>query len=139
LGAALPGIEAQEVRVVDDLVPDDVRDFILRHVDSVSQLEALLLLRASPDKVWNVAQAASRVYADQQEIAEMFERLGGEGFFTRHENGGYQYNAGNPADAVIGRLATEYAQRLIPITNMIHSKPRRIRQFADAFKFKKDT
>ena len=39
---------------------------------------------------------------------------------------------------MIDRLADSYAKQLIPITNMIHSKPRRIRQFADAFKFRKD-
>jgi len=29
----------------DVILPDDVRDFILGHIDSVAQLEALLLLR----------------------------------------------------------------------------------------------
>jgi hypothetical protein len=123
--------------VVDDIVPVDVRDFILRHIDSVSQLEGLLLLRANPDKVWNAADAAARVYANDQEITDLFERLGAEGFFIRQDDG-YRYDGNNPADAVVGRLAKEYAHRLIPITNMIHAKPRRIRQFADAFKFKRD-
>lgn len=35
---------------MDELIPVDLRDFILRHIDSVSQLEALLLLRAKPDE-----------------------------------------------------------------------------------------
>ena len=35
-------------------------------------------------------------------------------------------------------LAEHYKRHLIPITNLIHAKPRRIRQFADAFKLKKD-
>jgi hypothetical protein len=39
---------------------------------------------------------------------------------------------------MIDRLAESYAKQLIPITNLIHGKPRRIRQFADAFKFRKD-
>ena len=39
---------------------------------------------------------------------------------------------------LVDRLAEAYAQQLIPVTNMIHTKPRRIRQFAEAFKFRKD-
>jgi hypothetical protein len=39
---------------------------------------------------------------------------------------------------MIARLADVYARHLIPVTNLIHSKPRRIREFADAFKLRKD-
>ena len=49
--------------MADELVPDDLRDFILRHIDSVAQLEALLLLRASPDEDWDVGKTAKRLYA----------------------------------------------------------------------------
>ena len=40
--------------------------------------------------------------------------------------------------AMVDRTAETYRRQLIAVTNMIHAKPRRIRQFADAFKFKKD-
>lgn len=45
-----------------DLIPDDVREFVIRHIESVAQLEALLLLRANPDRAWDVAawRSASR-------------------------------------------------------------------------------
>jgi hypothetical protein len=39
---------------------------------------------------------------------------------------------------VVNLLANSYRHHLIPITNLIHAKPRRLRQFADAFKLKKD-
>jgi hypothetical protein len=39
---------------------------------------------------------------------------------------------------MVDRLADAYAKHLIPVTNMIHAKPRRIREFADAFRFRKD-
>jgi hypothetical protein len=38
----------------------------------------------------------------------------------------------------ISLLTDHYRTHLIPITNLIHAKPRRIQQFADAFKLKKD-
>lgn len=38
----------------------------------------------------------------------------------------------------VDELAQLYQRLLIPITNLVHAKPRRIRQFADAFRFRKD-
>jgi hypothetical protein len=37
---------------------------------------------------------------------------------------------------VVDRLADAYARHLIPITNLIHDKQRRIREFADAFRIR---
>lgn len=49
----------------------------------------------------------------------------------------YRYEPAEKA-AMIDRLADLYARHLIPVTNLIHTKPRRIRAFADAFRFRKD-
>jgi hypothetical protein len=35
--------------MADDLIPDDVKEFILENIDSVAQLEGLPLLRGNPD------------------------------------------------------------------------------------------
>jgi hypothetical protein len=32
----------------DQTIPDDLREFILQYIDSISQLEALLILRSDP-------------------------------------------------------------------------------------------
>ena len=47
--------------MADDAIPDGVRDFVLRHIDSVAQLEALLLLRANSNENWDVPRAAARL------------------------------------------------------------------------------
>jgi hypothetical protein len=39
-------------------IPDDVREFILGHIDSIAQLEALLLLRRNPSTTWNAHSVA---------------------------------------------------------------------------------
>jgi len=124
--------------MVDDSIPEDVRDFILRHIDSVAQLEALLLLRANPQESWDVARAARRLYTDEQQIAEVLGRLAEDGFLTVTD-ATYRFECQTPEQqAMVDRTAEVYRRQLIPVTNMIHAKPRRIRQFADAFKFKKD-
>jgi hypothetical protein len=125
--------------MADEIVPSDIREFILAHIDSIAQLEALLLLRATPHELWNVAKTARRLYVNERECHEALTRLCAEGLLSGTEDS-YRY-AGVAAEqaTMIDRLADAYAHHLIPVTNIIHQKPRRIRQFADAFKFKKET
>lgn len=122
-----------------ELIPTDIRDFILRHIDSVAQLEALLLLRGNPNETWDIANVARRLYGNEQEIAELLTRLREDGLLAA-SNDVYRYESATPEQRdIVDRLAAIYSRHLIPITNMIHSKPRRIRQFAEAFKFRKET
>jgi hypothetical protein len=124
--------------MADEPIPDDVRDFILRHVDSVAQLEALLLLRANPSTSWDAATVAKRLYTTEQDIAEVLGRLAEDGFLTLADNA-YRFECPTPEQqTMVDRVADTYKHHLIAVTNLIHAKPRRIRQFADAFRFKKD-
>jgi len=124
--------------MADDHIPGELREFILRYIDSIVQLEALLLLRAHRDMDWDAKQTGARLYASEPEIAEVLARLCADGFLTCEENF-YRYRPQSPEQlAMVDQLAAVYARHLIPVTNMIHGKPRRIREFADAFKFRKD-
>ncbi len=124
--------------MADQPIPDDVRDFILRHIDSVAQLEALLLLRRTPGENWTVTTTAQRLYTGEEEVAEVLARLTEGGLLSCAE-GVFRYDCqSSELREVVDRLADAYARHLIPVTNMIHSKPRRTREFADAFKFRKD-
>jgi len=124
---------------MDDLpIPEDVRDFILRYIDSVAQLEALLLLRRTPAQKWDVATTAQRLYTSEEEVSDVLARLAADGLLS-FTDGVYRYDCQSAElRQVVDRLAETHARHLIPVTNMIHAKPRRIREFADAFKFRKD-
>jgi hypothetical protein len=124
--------------MADELVPRDVGDFILRHIDSIAQLEALLLLRAHPEQAWDVATLARRLYATGAEVEQVLARLCADGLASANE-GAYRYECRTvELQNSVDRLAGAYSRHLIAVTNMIHAKPRRIREFADAFKFRKD-
>lgn len=123
---------------MSELIPDDLRDFILRHFDSIAELEALLLLRANPKEEWTVAATSARLYAGEAEVAKVLARLSEDGFLTC-ANDIYRYQCRDAElQRQVDRLAEAYAKHLIPVTNMIHAKLRRIREFADAFRFRKD-
>jgi hypothetical protein len=123
--------------MTDDSIPADLREFILRYIDSVAHLEALLLLRANAEATWDIATIARRLYATEQQTAEVLTQLCADGLLSC-ESEHYRF-AGQSDEqrSLIERLAVSYSKQLIPITNMIHGKTRRIRQFADAFKFRK--
>ena len=121
-----------------DPIPSDVRDFIFRYIDSVAQLEALLLLRSHPTETWDAAKIAERLYSGERETKESLSQLCQNGLLTMAD-GIYRYEFASPERAnMVDRLIVIYTRHLIPVTNIIHGKPRRIRQFADAFKFRKE-
>jgi hypothetical protein len=123
--------------MVDDGIPAELREFITNSIDSVGQLEALLLLRNNADEGWDAPQLARRLYVSEAEAAAILAHLVEQGFVTE-QDAPYRYDRAGPQAAVIDRLAEAYAHQLIPITRLIHEKPRQIRAFADAFKLKRD-
>jgi hypothetical protein len=81
---------------------------------------------------------AKRLYVTEQEVAEVLVLLCHDGLLSVNERV-YRYSGGTPEQQeLVDRLSTLYSRQLIPVTNVIHAKPRRIRQFADAFRFRKD-
>jgi hypothetical protein len=123
------------------LIPDDVRAFLLQHIDAIAQLEALLLLHAEPTCAWSAETLAKRLYITTQEATVVLERLAADSFLTTPQDmpGGYQYlPASGELAAMVDRVAALYAKYLIPVTQLIHATPRtRVQEFADAFKLRK--
>ena len=121
----------------EEPLPEEVRDLVLRHIDSVAQLEALLFLRTRPNEPWDVASMAKRLYAPVGEMAVALAGLCKDGFLVR-QGELYLYAQTSDYQTRVNALAEAYARHLIPITKLIHAKPRNIRAFSDAFKFRKD-
>jgi hypothetical protein len=123
--------------MVDDGIPAELRDFITKSIDSVGQLEALLLLRGDPRQAWDATQLARRLYVNEAEAAAIFANLVEQGLAIS-ESRSYRYDQTGKQAPIVDQLAKAYARQLIPITNIIHSKARGLRAFADAFKIKRD-
>ena len=122
----------------EDGIPVEVRDFILDHIGSIAQLEALLLLRANPGERWDAASISKRLYMSERDVEPLLAQLCADRLLSFAEDT-YRY-APEPEERrlVVDRLALVYARQLIPVTNMIHEKQRRIREFADAFRLRRD-
>jgi hypothetical protein len=122
----------------DQALPAELRDFLATHIDSIAELEALLLVRERRETVWDVHSLAKRLYVEEQQAQEVLSHLGAHGFVERDADGFRYAPASEDLDRLAGLLAEYYRHHLIPVTQLVHAKTRRIRQFADAFKLKKD-
>ncbi|MDQ6788232.1 MAG: hypothetical protein M3033_15615 [Acidobacteriota bacterium] len=129
--------------MTDDLIPDDVRQFIVEKIDSVAELEGLLLLSRHSETVWNIEALAQRLYASHRQTEDVLAHLYSMGFLESGESEplSYRYKPASPKLAeMVDRVAEIYSKYLVPVTNLIHTKPeRKIQQFADAFKLRKRT
>ena len=119
-------------------IPDHLKDFLLRHIDSVTELEALLLLRAEPHP-WSSPALARRLYIDEPAAHRVLTALHRRGLVVSlSDDGGFRYSPlEETLQLAVDALAQAYPVSLIPITHLIHSKPpSALRNFADAFKLR---
>lgn len=122
----------------DSIIPFELQDFIIRHIDSIAQIEALLLLRLHADQSWDVPKTAQRLYVTEQETLQILQNLCDDGLVECND-GLYRYACKSKEnEQFVDRLAESYARNLVAVTSIIHAKPRRIREFANAFKLRKD-
>ena len=122
-------------------IPDDVRRFIQAGIDSVAQLEALLIVHEHPHTEWTVEALSARLYISLQQTSAILSRLSGDRLVTQSaDNARFKYQPETEElKKMVDRLAEAYAKHLVPITQLIHSKQGlRIREFPDAFDFRKE-
>jgi hypothetical protein len=118
--------------------PNDVDRFIQDEIDTVPQLEALLLLWKSRPKMWRVDELAAALYVSPEETAHIVEPLIARTLVTVTDAKEYSYRSG-ARDALVAAVNETYRRELIRISRMIHAKaPSAVREFARAFLFKKD-
>lgn len=112
--------------------------FILEEIESVPHLEALLLLFNSRPRQWPLQQMAGSLYISPHQTQPILQDLARRGFVTLHA-GQYAYNPDNPRHHLIAGLDTMYRHELVRISTLIHARPSAsVREFARAFRFKKD-
>jgi len=124
-------------------IDEKVAQFIIENIDSIAQLEALLLLRKNQETAWNVSTVAGWLYIDETQTAELLMSLCQRGFAAQREGEPslYQYQpSSNELREKVDQVAELYSKHLIAVTHLVHSKPKsRIQEFANAFHFRKDT
>ena len=120
-------------------LPEDVHRFLYHNIDSVEQLEVLLLLRQGPERGWTADEVARRLYSHPSSILHRLSSLAGRGLLRELEPACYQY-APRSADLhdTVSRVADCYRERRVAVITLIASKPiENVRAFSDAFRIRR--
>lgn len=120
------------------VVPEVVRRLIAESIDSIAELEALLLLRDHP-RAWTIEEAGARLYVSHPVAAYTLGVLATRGFLAL-EGQTYRFAPLNSElDRAVASLAAAYSSSLVAVTHLVHGKPApSIQAFSNAFRLRKD-
>jgi hypothetical protein len=119
-------------------VPAEVKRFIAAEIESVGQLEVLLLLRGAADKSWTAQEVARALVMQQPSAAGWLEQIAGRGLLAAAD-GRYRY-APPSADIeeTVDRLAESYAKYRVAVIGLIFSRPSEgVTRFPEAFRIRR--
>ncbi|MGE4108204.1 MAG: hypothetical protein AB7F66_13400 [Bacteriovoracia bacterium] len=121
-----------------DNIPEDIRNFVLKYIDTVELLSILLLLKATPEKEWTSEEIENVIRSSSASIERRLSDLYSRGILTRkypnddrHVFSPKTKEISDVVDKLVIYNIT-YPYRLI---NLIYSKPAEaLRTLADAFR-----
>jgi hypothetical protein len=119
-------------------IPEAVRRFLVEHIDSVSLLDALLLIRATPEKRWTPAELGRALVTGERLAATQLRTLR-DHRLVRDEDGAFRYAPAASEGGTIDALAECYARRRHTVIGLIYGSPTRgATSLADAFRLRRD-
>jgi hypothetical protein len=121
--------------VIEDSPRTDIDRFILDRIDSIPQLEALVLLFQQLSASWSVERVARRLWIHAEDARSILQGLTRHQLVTQIGGDGEQcrYQANPDYDRLIQAVAESYRTDTVRISRMIHSKPSSIRYFMRPF------
>jgi DNA-binding IclR family transcriptional regulator len=122
-------------------IPARVLQFIAERIDTVPQLEALLLLWENPQRLWSEEELAARIYVGRPVAATIMQALQRQQLVTTDPaSARYRYNPQwDPSGEVMPEVAAAYSRHLVQLATFIHSRASTaVREVARAFDLKKD-
>jgi hypothetical protein len=120
--------------------PADIEQFLQQHIESLAQLEALLMLRKEPARFWYAEEVAKALYTSVDVCAAILADLQRRGLLRSESEPKlrYQYHpADEKLDQTVARLSAIYQERRVAVITQIYSKPvSNVQTFADAFRLR---
>jgi hypothetical protein len=127
--------------VTEQRLPDEVKQFIETYIDSVEQLEILLLLHRAPNVDWSARRVSEALCTNESSAANRLVHLAARGVLVTTGESPILYRyAPTPSslDKTISSLAGLYVHFRVRIIETIFAKPNDyVRVYADAFRIRK--
>lgn len=124
-----------------DKLDSGLISFIKAHIDSVEQLEVLLLMRNDPAKAWSAQDVSRQLRSSAASASHRLEKLCALRLIIKvDQSDSYRYEPSSPElrDKVTA-LSEAYLVRRVTVIDLIFSNPvEKIKTLADAFKLRGD-
>lgn len=118
-------------------IPQDVQALIASSIDSVEQLEVLLLLHGSGGRQWRAPDVSAALSTNDQSAARCLASLAASGLL--HADGEiYRYDPQPELRGAVDTLARIYSRYRVRIIQLIFASPSgNVQSFADAFRIRR--
>jgi hypothetical protein len=118
----------------------ELEQFIAQHIESLAQLETLLLMWQDPARRWDCAELSRVLYITPDMCGGLVADLERRGFVRRGEDSRYQYQPADPElHRFLKQLATIYQERRVAVITQIYSRPmKKVQTFADSFRLRRE-
>jgi hypothetical protein len=127
---------------VTSRIPDRVFAFLGEKIDTVPELESLLLLWEDPKRTWTPDELAARIYVPSAQAAVILQALQRRqlAFATAEQPERFGYEgAWDVSGDRMAEIAASYRRNVVQIATFIHSgASASVREFARAFDLKKE-
>lgn len=116
-------------------IPKAVRDFVFEYIDSVEQLEILLLLESDSDKTWTASELNSQLRSNLNSVEKRLSLLLSQNLVNKSEEDHYSISLQSKDTLeTIRSLADFYRGHRYRILEMIFSPMKKSRDLAEAFR-----
>ena len=106
----------------EDRIDDDVYQFFISQIDTVPQMEALLLLWETRPRLWGIAELSQRLYIPANGMEAVLAPLVRRGLVRSVRQSEYDYATTDALDGLMKKVSTAYRHSLVQATTIIHSK-----------------
>ena len=121
---------------------DELDRFIAAEINSLEQLEILLLLSGNPHRWWTAQDVYNVIKSSTQSVADRLNQMVERGFLQAEPDSEMRFQFA-PADeniwGIISELRNAYKERSVKVVQAIYSKPPdAVQEFARAFRVRRD-
>lgn len=122
---------------------EDLEKFIAAEINSLEQLEILLLLSGNPHKWWTANGVYDVIKSSVQSVQDRLDEMVHRGMLRKETDSEVRYQFG-PTNEDVWRITSElrdaYKERSVKVVQAIYSKPPdAVQEFARAFRLRRDT
>jgi len=116
-------------------IPKAVRDFVFEYIDSVEQLEILLLLESDSGKAWSATEIYNHLRSNLNSIEKRLELLYSQDLIRKNDSGQFYFAVESDSGKnTVRSLAEFYRGHRYRILEMIFSPMKKSRDLAEAFR-----